>query len=70
MDPNAALKEILEAMRNGHIQEQYDAVENLFLWLSRGGIAPDRNKLSEDEWRELLDRLLATALHTLHPSSF
>jgi len=44
MDPNACLKRILDAFDCDDFKEAEQAVNDLSLWLFRGGFAPTSNK--------------------------
>lgn len=41
MDPNAALKEMVEAFARGERDEGLDALDNLRDWLMGGGFLPE-----------------------------
>lgn len=52
MDPNACVKRITDALRDGDIEEACDAILDLEDWLSNGGFPP-----SVASWCALLDEL-------------
>ncbi len=46
MDPNACLKEALDAMTDGDLDGAASALENLHDWIERGGFPPDYGKIA------------------------
>lgn len=40
MDPNATYRALLEALRDGELEDAREAFDNLAQWLERGGFPP------------------------------